>query len=239
MATLIHSNADRIRSPVAQKIPAGEGVVWDASKLACDEYIKNFCPYVYLGNGVRGLCWFADNDRGWGWNPRTPNLDVLRRDGQVVLRVHLINQPTVIAQPRTICFGLLAAPVKPMLDVPGKTPNDWRYRFLRDNYHLLGTDLNWLALGDCGSVYPAGRDMSLWQASKKATWASSPTRKRPGQSSAGNATTSPTARTPSRDSSVMPSTISQPSRRQDGILLQPRLVPAIRRVRDVQGRMVL
>ena len=76
VATLIHANADRIRAPVAQKIPAGEGVVWDASKLACDEYIKNFCPYVYLGNGVRGLCWFADNDRGWGWNPQTPNLDV-------------------------------------------------------------------------------------------------------------------------------------------------------------------
>jgi hypothetical protein len=166
-ATLIHANADRIRSPVAQKLPAGEGVVWDASKVACDEYIKNFCPYVYLGSAVRGLCWFADNDRGWGWNPQTPNIDVVRRGNQVVLRVHLVNQPTTIVQPRTICFGMLAAPVKPMLNVPGRTPNDWRYRFLRDNYHVLGTDINWLALGDCGSVYPAGGDLSLWQALKR------------------------------------------------------------------------
>jgi hypothetical protein len=32
---------------------------------------------------------------------------------------------------------------------------------------LLGTDINWLALGDCGSVYPAGQDMSLWEALEK------------------------------------------------------------------------
>jgi len=28
---------------------------------------------------------------------------------------------------------------------------------------LLGTDINWFALGDCGSVYPAGKDMALWE----------------------------------------------------------------------------
>jgi hypothetical protein len=159
-ATMIHANSDRIRAPVAQKIPEGNGVVWDARKLACDDYIKNFCPYVFLGGPVRGLCWFAENDKGWGWNPATPNLEVLRQNGKVVLRVHLIN-------PRTVSFGLLAAPVKPMLNAPGQNPHWWRYRYFRDNYHLLGTDINWLALGDCGSVYPAGQDMFLWEMLKR------------------------------------------------------------------------
>jgi hypothetical protein len=160
-ATLIHANSDRIRAPVAQRVPAGEGVVWDASKVACDDYIKNFCPYVYLGDAVRGLCWFAENDRGWSWDRATPNLDVVRRGDQVVLRVHLVNKPLVIQEPRTITFGLLAAPVKPRLRVDG--PNAWRYRFLRDKYQLLGTDINWLSLGTCGSVYPVNCDMYFWE----------------------------------------------------------------------------
>ncbi len=166
-ATLIHANSDRIRAPVAQKVPGGDGVVWDARKVACDDYIKNFCPYVFLGGPVRGLCWFAENDKGWGWNPATPNLEVVRRDGQVILRVHLVNQPTTITRPQTLSFGLLAAPVKPMLNAPGQNPNGWRYRFFRDSYQLLGTDINWLALGDCGSVYPAGQDLFLWEMLKR------------------------------------------------------------------------
>jgi hypothetical protein len=166
-ATMIHANSDRIRAPVAQKIPQGDGVVWDARKVACDDYIKNFCPYVFLGGPVRGLCWFGENDKGWGWNPATPNLEVVRQEGQVILRVHLINQPTTLAQTQTLSFGLLAAPVKPMLNPSATNPNWWRYRFFRDKYHLLGTDINWLALGDCGSVYPAGQDMFPWEMLKR------------------------------------------------------------------------
>ena len=160
VATMIHANADRIRAPVAQKIPAGEGVVWDASKVACDDYIKNFCPYIYLGDAVRGLCWFAENDYGWSWDRKTPNLDVVRQGDQVILRVHFINKPTIFDEPRVITFGLLAAPVKPRLSPGG--PNGWRYRYMRDKYALLGTDINWFGVG-CGSVYPIDRDLDLWK----------------------------------------------------------------------------
>jgi hypothetical protein len=44
---------------------------------------------------------------------------------------------------------------------------DWRYRWVRSNYTLLGTDINWFALGDCGSVYPAHKDLALWEALKR------------------------------------------------------------------------
>jgi hypothetical protein len=162
-ATMIHANSDRIRAPVAQKIPAGEGVVWDARKVACDDYPKNFCPYVYIGTPARGLCWFAENDKGWSWDAKTPNIEVVRQNGQVILRVHLINQPTAIGKPQTLSFGLLAAPVKPMWSDPKEQANWWRYRYERDRYTLLGTDINWLALGCCGSVYPTGCDMYFWE----------------------------------------------------------------------------
>ncbi len=160
-ATLIHANSDRIRAPIAQRIPAGEGVVWDARKVAVDEHIRNFCPYVYVGTAVRGICWFAENDRDWGRNPETPSIDVVRRGNQVILRVHLINQPTKITEPRTITFGLMAAPAKPRLSPPGK--HWWRYRYLRDSYTLLGTDINWLSMGTCGSLKPAGGEMYFWE----------------------------------------------------------------------------
>ena len=164
VATLIHANSDRIRAPIAQKLPAGDGVVWDGSKVACDDFIKNFCPYIYLGDAVRGLCWFADNDRNWGWDPKTPNITVVRQGDQVSLCVHLINQPTVITEPRTLTFGLLAAPVKPMLNAPGQGPNWWRLRYWRDNYSLLGTDINWFGNASCGAVYPVAGDLYLWEA---------------------------------------------------------------------------
>ena len=160
-ATMIHANADRIRAPVAEYIAKGEGVVWDASKVACDEMPRNFCPYVYVGDAVRGVCWFAENDRGWVWDPKTPNVTLVRKGDQVVLRVHLINRPHAGDRSRRIVFGLLAAPVKPRYSPPGK--HWWRYRFYRDKYALLGTDINWLARGNCGAVYPAAKDMYLWE----------------------------------------------------------------------------
>lgn len=161
VAVLLHANSDRIRAPIAMRIPQKDGLIWDATKLACDEYIKNFCPYVYVGGPARGLAFFAENDRGWSWDPSKPNMEVSRDGDKVVLRVHLVSKPITIREPRTLSFGLLAAPVKPRLSPDG--PNWWRYRYYRDGYRLLGTDINWLALGDCGSVYPAGCDMYLWE----------------------------------------------------------------------------
>ncbi len=162
-AALIHANADRIRAPVARKVPEGEGVVWDAGKVASDEMPAGFCPYVFVGDAVRGLCWFADNDLNWSRDAETPNVTLVRRGGRVVLRVHFVNVPVAVTEPRTITFGLLAAPVKPRLVAPGEGKHWWRYRYLRDNYTLLGTDINWLARGSCGSVYPAAKDMYLWE----------------------------------------------------------------------------
>lgn len=160
-APLMHAMTDGIRSYIATSpVPAGEGVVWDAGKLPAQDLPKGFCTYLFLGGPVRGLAWFAENDRGWSWNPATPNLDLVRRGGVLTLRVHLVNKPLVVTAPRTLTFGLQAAPIKPRL-------SPWRWRYYRDRYSLLGTDINWFALGYCGSVYPAGKDMSLWEALRR------------------------------------------------------------------------
>lgn len=154
---MMHAMADGIRDVVlSDYIPPGEGVVWDASKLMTSSFPPNFCTYIFLGNPRRGLCWFTENDKGWSWDPQKPNLQLVREGNILKLQINLINNPLIIKEPRTITFGILAAPVKPRL-------KGWRYRWFTERFHLLGTDINWFALGDCGSVYPAGKDMFLWQ----------------------------------------------------------------------------
>jgi len=156
-APMIHAMGDGIRNTIYARVPQGEGVVWDSSKVQVNDLPKGFCSYIYVGSPVRGLSWFCENDKGWVWNPAEPNLALVRKGGQLILRIHFINKPTMVKEPRTITFGLQAAPVKPRI-------GNWRYAWHREKYTLLGTDINWLALGDCGSVYPAGKDMLFWEA---------------------------------------------------------------------------
>ncbi|MCW3053052.1 MAG: hypothetical protein JWN14_2222, partial [Chthonomonadales bacterium] len=159
-APLLHAMGDGIRNTLYTQVPKGQGIVWTSAKVQTEDMPSRFCSYLFVGSPVRGLCWFAENDRGWGWDRKTPNLDLVRTGKTLTLRVHLIDQSTVLRQARTITFGLLAAPVKPRLE-------PWRDRWMRENFTVLGTDINWLALGDCGSVYPAGKDMHLWEMIKQ------------------------------------------------------------------------
>ncbi|MCY2931423.1 MAG: DUF6067 family protein [Planctomycetota bacterium] len=156
-AGLINAMSTRFRDAIkAHPLPAGEGVVWSAADLPPVGWPENFCTYVFLGDPNRGLCWFAENDAGWSWDGAKPNLDVTRKGGIVTLRVYLINKPLVVEAPRTITFGLQAAPVKPRL--PG-----WRHRWYTENWNVVGCDQHWLGWGCCGSVHPPHGDLRLWE----------------------------------------------------------------------------
>jgi len=158
-APFIHAMTEGIRKgPITERLAAGEGVVWDAKRLIPGELPAGFCSYIFLGSGHRGLSWFAENDKNWSWDRTTPNLEVVRSGKTLSLRIHLINKPVVIEEPRTITFGLLAAPVKPMLLTKRTFSVD-------NNIRLLLTCINWLAgPGICGNVYPVNQDMFFWEA---------------------------------------------------------------------------
>ncbi|MFC1715201.1 glycoside hydrolase domain-containing protein [Candidatus Poribacteria bacterium] len=157
---LLHAMGDGIRNTLYQSVPKGEGIVWTSEKTQANNLPRNFCSYIYLGSPVRGLCWFAENDLGWSWDRDRSNIELVRSRDTLILRMNLINKPVVIGKERKITFGIQAAPVKPRL-------GNWRHKYWRDRYTLLGTDINWLALGNCGSVYPAGKDMYLWEMLKR------------------------------------------------------------------------
>ena len=166
VVTMVDAYADR-RGPVIRYLPKKNGVLWDATIDAYSEYPRTFCPYVFLGSPVRGLCWFAENDKGWSRDTSKPNMELTREGSQVVLRIHLVNKPTASLEPGTLTFGMLAVPIKPRLD-QGHGANWWRYRYIKDGYSLLATDIVWGSLGNCGGVYPAGRDLTSWDIMKKA-----------------------------------------------------------------------
>ena len=165
VVTMVDAYADR-RGPVAHYLPTKNGVIWDATIDAYSEYPRTFCPYVFLGSPVRGLCWFAENDKGWSRDTSKPNMELTREGSQVVLRIHLVNKPSALPEPSTLTYGMLAAPIKPRLD-EGHGPNWWRYRYIKDGYSLLSTDIVWGSLGICGGVYPAGRDLTAWDIMKQ------------------------------------------------------------------------
>ncbi len=163
VAKLMHAMVDGLRYPIVTRaVPEGEGSVWNASELVTSEFPPNFCTYIFLGDALRGLCWFAENDRGWSWAPETPNLELVREGDALHLRVHLVNRPLALDAPRTITFGLQGAPVKPRLD-------GWRHRWFTEDWQVIGTDIHWFAEGNCCSVYPIGKDLELWHAVREAT----------------------------------------------------------------------
>ena len=163
VSKMMHAMTDGIRYPIVTgPIPEGTGVVWTARDIIPNDMPHGFCTYIFIGDAQRGLCWFAENDFGWSWDSEKPNLELIRNDdGTLTMKVHFVNKPLVVSEPRTITFGLLGAPIKPRLEGS-------RHKFYTDNYSILGCDRHWYALGICGSVYPAGRDMKLWEAIRKA-----------------------------------------------------------------------
>ncbi len=158
-APYLHAMGDHLRNTITDHVPAGQGRVWDASSVTCLDMPERFCTYLFLGSPLRGLSWFAENDRGWLWDRETPNLELVRDGDVLALRVHLVNRPAAIAEPRRLSFGLLAAPVKPRVD-------GWRSRYTWGAYRhsILFTDINWLCgPGCCANVYPPDKDMYYWR----------------------------------------------------------------------------
>ena len=104
---------------VTRCLPATDGPLWDSlsgfkGKPILKPTAGNFVPMVWLGGRVRGLCWFADSDQGWVPSDRKPAITITRHNDVVTLSLHFIAEPFVLRSPRTVVFGLLATPSKPL-----------------------------------------------------------------------------------------------------------------------------
>ncbi len=131
VARLMQEIGWHCRSGYTGKIPAlkpggdgtlpTQGPVWTSKQSTVPGWLNTFTCYVWLGGVSRGLCWFADNDKGWltAKNHDRPLQQILRSPEAVTLRVDLVNIPGKITKPTELVFGVQASPTKPL-------PKDFR-----------------------------------------------------------------------------------------------------------------
>lgn len=98
-------------------VPEGDGVVWSSDELIPYEDWKSFCPIVFLGNGDKGVWWFAEENRDWVMNEQTPVVQVVRTKDGYDLVITLIAETAGFEKAREFEFAFLVDPVR-------KTPNE-------------------------------------------------------------------------------------------------------------------
>jgi len=162
IATLMHACVDGVLANPAGAIPAGEGVVWDSTKTQRSNTYGTWIPYLWIGGPERGVCFFSDTDRDWVLDDNKVAIDLVRKDGAVTLRAHLINRPAKLTRKHRIVFGLQATPVKPL-------PADWRKWALLGgtsntvNFAFLWSGTVWGGWDDFHSLYPRNHDYTVWE----------------------------------------------------------------------------
>lgn len=98
----------------------GRGKLWDSSdRIGLGMTVGSFMPQYVVSDSFRGLCWFADNDRGWVPRDDVPATEVLKKDKETVLRFNFIGKPFKLKRSRRIVFWLLGLPGRPL-------PENWR-----------------------------------------------------------------------------------------------------------------
>jgi hypothetical protein len=107
-------------------------------------------PYIWLGAEERGLAFFMESEQGFETDYKTPIQKLYRKGDQVILRVEIFQSPVTLTEPRTIEFGLMASPGKPM-------ERDFRARPFASG---VGPVVCWGGWG-CWSKYPDNRDWSI------------------------------------------------------------------------------
>jgi len=137
-APFMHAVADGLRHHYSGRVPAGDGKVWDSTKANRIELVGTFYPYLWVGDGERGLCWFADTDKDWVLDDTTPVIELVRTDGQLLMRINLITKPSVLERQHEIVFGLQATPTKPM-------PEGWR-RWVGNRRTPGGRTVSWIGM---------------------------------------------------------------------------------------------
>lgn len=107
--------------PITWKVESGpeDGTLWDSLQVREHgnqekKLSRPFVPYFWVGAEERGLAWFGDSERGYSVVPGAPIQSLVRKNGELILRIHIIQKPTLISEPRHLAFGLMASPGKPM-----------------------------------------------------------------------------------------------------------------------------
>lgn len=107
-----------LRNPyVAGAVKPGDGLIWDSKSdvpFLTKRRAGSMVSQLWLGGMVRGLVFYANNDRGWAPNNDHPAVSVTREGDVVTMALHFISAPFTLTQPRRISLQLLGTPPKPL-----------------------------------------------------------------------------------------------------------------------------
>jgi len=116
------------------KLPDGKGLIWESSQLLPYYEWKSFVPVVFVGNGDKGLWWFAEENRDWVMNDKKSAVEIYRKDnGDIELKINFISEKVKIDKPRKIHFAFLIDPVKQIPD-----ERKWAWGKLQYGHNTFG-----------------------------------------------------------------------------------------------------
>ena len=190
-AWLMHAVTDLLRFHYAGRIPDGKGLlwdyggatherrytqtgrpdangkVWDSGHVGRWQLPGPFVPYIWLGGPERGIAWFAENDRDWSLAADRPTLEIRRQGAVTTLVVHMVTRGVTLARPRTITFGLMATPAKPMPASPVSYRRWWTgppNEKVKNSVGcgLMGACYYWGSAGPCYAFHPAFANYGIY-----------------------------------------------------------------------------
>lgn len=145
---LMHQVHDGLRQNYSGKTPAGEGEIWNSKQIYTQNaWLNAFNGYLWLGGAERGVCWIAENDKGWitAKTMDEPLMRVTREKGRLVMRVDLVNVPGTISAPTELVFGMQASPTRPPLQ---------RLKLFAGAADSSGPVMAWGSMGECNWKQP-------------------------------------------------------------------------------------
>lgn len=102
------------------------GIMPRGGALKPGTFSMRFNPLLWFCDDDRGLTWFCESDRNWFNAQAEQAIQISHDQGQVVLRLRLIDKPTALTANCALdyTFGLQGTPVRPI------EKNQWDYRIV-------------------------------------------------------------------------------------------------------------
>ncbi len=107
---------------------------------------------VWVGNVYGGIQWFTESTANWRVSDPKVQVAVIPGDAGATLRITFIDQPTILAEPLTLAFGLIATPVRDrhpeyrhLISGDGKTM--WSYTFFPKGREMWPAADEWASYG--------------------------------------------------------------------------------------------
>lgn len=113
-----HAVSNFIRENPSGRIPAGEGMVWNGSKLprrtalGQETLHPQVVPYLWAGGVSRGMACFLESTYGFALDRKNPAVRLIRKNDVLYVELDIINKPVTLNTPRAFAFGMMPTPVK-------------------------------------------------------------------------------------------------------------------------------